>query len=226
MSPALNIVALLPGLMALVACDIDINGDSKNHSHINGAVHIAAGERAGEVSTVNGGVEIGAKAAVTDVRTVNGGVSLGEGASAHSMRAVNGALDLGEQSLVSGDVRTVNGALHLARGARVDGALTNVNGSITVDAAHVVGRLRSVNGSMTLLNGAHVEGGILIEKPHGFFNSSASRPPRVVIGADVSVEGTLRFEREVRLYVSDRARHIGPVEGATPISYQGDKPPE
>jgi len=222
MSRALKIAALLPGLVALAACDIEISG----HSRINGAVHVAPGVQTGEVSTVNGAVEIGAKATVTDVRTVNGGLSLGEGASAHSMRTVNGAVELGAESRVSGSVRTVNGALHLARGARVDGALANINGSITVDAAHVVGRLRTVNGSVALLNGAHVEGGILIEKPHGFFNFNSSAPPRVVIGPDVSVDGTLRFEREVRLYVSDRARHIGPVEGATPISYQGDTPPE
>ena len=77
-----------------------------------------------------------------------------------------------------------------------------------------------------LLNGAHIEGGILLEKPHGLVNFSSSTPPRVVIGPEVSVDGTLRFEREVRLYVSDRAGHIGPVEGATPISYQGDTPPQ
>jgi hypothetical protein len=34
----------------------------------------------------------------------------------------------------------------------------------------------------------------------------------------------LRFEREVQLYVSDRAT-IGTVSGATPIPFSGDKPP-
>jgi hypothetical protein len=38
------------------------------------------------------------------------------------------------------------------------------------------------------------------------------------------VKGTLRFERPVELYVSDRAT-IGPVEGATPVKFSGDRPP-
>ena len=78
----LKFAALLPGLLALVACDVENGGNNR----INGAVHVAPGAKTGAVSTINGAVEIGAKAAVTDVRSVNGGLSLGEGASAHSVR--------------------------------------------------------------------------------------------------------------------------------------------
>ena len=39
-----------------------------------------------------------------------------------------------------------------------------------------------------------------------------------------SVEAVELFERPVKLYVSDKAS-IGPVSGATPISFSGDKPP-
>ncbi len=38
------------------------------------------------------------------------------------------------------------------------------------------------------------------------------------------IQGELRFEREVKLYVSDKAI-IGPVTGATPISFSGDTAP-
>jgi hypothetical protein len=51
-----------------------------------------------------------------------------------------------------------------------------------------------------------------------------SKPPRVVIHANATVQGLLKFEREVRLYVSDKAT-IGTVEGATPIRFSGSEPP-
>jgi hypothetical protein len=38
------------------------------------------------------------------------------------------------------------------------------------------------------------------------------------------VQGDLRFEREVKLYVSDKET-IGPVMGATPIPFAGDTAP-
>jgi len=48
--------------------------------------------------------------------------------------------------------------------------------------------------------------------------------PRIVIGPGATVQGDLRFERTVRLFVSDKAT-IGPVTGATPIPFSGDIPP-
>jgi hypothetical protein len=38
------------------------------------------------------------------------------------------------------------------------------------------------------------------------------------------VQGNLKFERPVDLYVSDKAT-IVPVEGAKPIAFSGDAPP-
>jgi len=46
---------------------------------------------------------------------------------------------------------------------------------------------------------------------------------RVVIGPGAVVKGTLSFQREVKLYVSDRAT-IGPVEGATVNKFSGEHP--
>ena len=45
----------------------------------------------------------------------------------------------------------------------------------------------------------------------------------VVIGPGAVVKGTLKFQREVKLYVSDRAT-IGPVEGATVNKFSGEHP--
>jgi hypothetical protein len=57
----------------------------------------------------------------------------------------------------------------------------------------------------------------------GWFNWESSGP-RIVIGPGASVQGELRFERKVQLYVSDRAT-IGPVSGATAIRFSGEDPP-
>jgi len=50
-----------------------------------------------------------------------------------------------------------------------------------------------------------------------------SRDVSTVNGCSV-VGGTLRFERKVNLYVSERAT-IGRVEGATAVRFSGDRPP-
>lgn len=212
------LAALLVGSINLGACD--------GAHHINGPVSIAGGTETGDVSTVNGPVAIGAKAHVAGVHSVNGGLSLGEDARASSMKTVNGSISLAERAEVTGDIETVNGALTLAPGSKVGGELVNINGGISVDGARVGGGLRTVNASIKLDHGATIDGGILMKKPKGTFVLSDSRPPRVVIGRDVTVNGTLKFEREVRLYVSDKAAHVGTIEGATPVTYQGDNPPE
>ena len=102
--------------------------------------------------------------------------------------------------------------------------LSNVNGKMTINAAHVGGGLKTVNGDITVGPEARVEGGILVEKPNlNWFNKHNHRPPRIVIGPGAVVEGKLRFEHEVELLVSDRAK-IGPVDGATAKSFSGDEP--
>jgi hypothetical protein len=80
-----------------------------------------------------------------------------------------------------------------------------------------------VNGNLSILGASHVEGGILVEKTSGglLFNSD---DPLIIIGPGATVQGDLRFERKVRLYVSDKAT-IGAVIGATPVSFTGDSPP-
>lgn len=49
--------------------------------------------------------------------------------------------------------------------------------------------------------------------------------PRVVIGPNAVVEGALVFEREVNLYVHQRAR-VGAVSGATALRYNSASPPK
>jgi hypothetical protein len=80
-----------------------------------------------------------------------------------------------------------------------------------------------VNGDLTVGAGALVDGGILYQKPSTSWGVPG-RPPRVVIGPDAIVGGSLVFERTVELFVSESAK-IGPVTGATPVRFKGATPP-
>jgi DUF4097 and DUF4098 domain-containing protein YvlB len=229
--------------LALLAClPLAAVANEGSVSKVNGSVRVESGQTAGDVSTVNGSVTIEEGATAADVETVNGSitiernatvqkvesvngdVSLAEGVKASGVETVNGTLKFAEDTHVSGDVSAVNGAAQLAKGADIKGELSNVNGKMTINAAHVGGGLKTVNGDILVGADSRVEGGILVEKPNqSWFNKSNHRPPRIVIGPGAVVEGKLRFEREVELLVSDRAK-IGQVEGATAQSFSGDAP--
>lgn len=190
---------------------------------VNGSVHVEAGQQVGDASTVNGAVRVEDGATVRKASTVNGAVELGDKAQAREIGTVNGAVSLGEGARVSGKVEAVNGSIRLDRGAEIGGRASNVNGAITLDAAHVAGGLGTVGGDITVGANSRVEGGILVDKPGGWFHWGQQRPPHVVIGPHAVVQGTLEFRREVVLEVSDSAQ-IGPVKGATPVTFHGDTP--
>lgn len=210
-----------------IACALAIASAShaqpgRDISKVNGGVRVEAGEHVGKVNTVNGGIRIGAEARTGAVETVNGGIQLAEGARSASVESVNGGVRLAEGAHVEGSVDSVNGAITLAPGAGIGGDLKNVNGTITLDEAHIGGQLSTTNGPILIGSGSVVEGGLLVRKPRGW--SSNNRPPRVVIGPNAQVRGTLEFEREVVLYVHDSA-HIGNIVGATPVRFSGSEPP-
>ena len=138
------------------------------------------------------------------------------------MKTVNGAISLGDGAHVSGKAGSVNGDLTLGNNSEVAGSLTNVNGKISLSSAHVAGGIRTVNGNINIMGTSHVEGGILVEKPNSImFNNE---DPVIVIGPGAVIQGEMRFERKVKLYVSDKAT-IGTVTGATPIPFSGETPP-
>jgi DUF4097 and DUF4098 domain-containing protein YvlB len=192
---------------------------------INGSVHVATGQALEDVSTVNGSVQVDGGAHVKDASTVNGSVSIGEGATAQAVDTVNGGISLGARSQVAGDVNAVNGSIHLFPGADARGKVANVNGQITVEGAHIGHGIETTSGGITLTGAARVDGGIHVEKPNTswFSANNASKPPVIVIGPGAVVTGTLDFEREVELHVSDRAQ-VGTIRGATPIRFSGDTP--
>jgi DUF4097 and DUF4098 domain-containing protein YvlB len=212
----LAVIAVLSG------CGNSFNGDES--SKINGSIHVPVGKQPRPVETINGSVHIDENAAVTTATTVNGSMHLGAHATATSLNTVNGSISLETGSHVSGSAASVNGDLTVADGAEITGSLSNVNGKISLNAAHVGGGIKTVTGSISITGASHVEGGILVEKATGGILSLGNDVPRIVIGPGATVQGDLRFERKVDLYVSDKAA-IGPVTGATPVPFTGDKPP-
>jgi DUF4097 and DUF4098 domain-containing protein YvlB len=204
------------------------SGDGVTHS-VNGSIRISTGQKKDDASTVNGSVHIADNAAVASAQTVNGSITLGAHATADELHTVNGSITLGEGASVARAISAVNGTLTLRTGADAGGALTNVNGKIVLQAAHVGGGIRTANGNMDIGSNSHVDGGILVQKENTdvfwFFHWGSGDIPRIVIGSGAVVQGNLRFERPVHLFVSDSAT-IGPVTGATAVKFSGDKPPE
>jgi len=190
---------------------------------VNGSIRIDDGVAAKDVETVNGSIQVGDRATVGSLETVNGGISLGQGATAGKIETVNGKLTFAEGAQVKGSVSAVNGTASLAQNAEISGGLANVNGKISLTGARVRGGIRTTTGDIVVGPGSTVADGILIEKPTlSLFNWNRKKP-RVVIGPDATVTGTLRAEQEIDLYVSDRAT-IGAVTGAKAIMFKGDEP--
>src|SRR6185312_1936064 len=197
---------LLPLLAFTTACVAGDDSDS-GMDKVNGAIHVEAGQAPQDASTVNGSIRLADGAKVEDASTVNGSITLDNGAR------------------VTKGVESVNGALTLAPGAEVGGNATNVNGHISVNGAHVGGGLETVDGDIDVTGNARVDRGILVHKPsEGWFHFGIDHVPVVTIGPGATVNGTLKFEREVKLYVSDKA-HVGQIVGATPVKFTGTEPP-
>jgi DUF4097 and DUF4098 domain-containing protein YvlB len=233
------VITLLAVLGTLTGCvnadDSHTNSDkddqtsegSSTHS-VNGSIHVKAGETKDDLSTVNGSIQVADNAVFTTAQTVNGSITLGAHATGQSLTTVNGSITLGDGASVSHAISAVNGKLTLHTGADVAGTLTNVNGRVLLQAAHVGGGIKTVSGDIDIGSNSHVEGGILVKKEgtqvFWFFRWNSNDTPRIVIGPGAVVQGDLRFERNVLLYVSDSAT-IGPVSGATAVKFSGETPP-
>lgn len=200
-------------------------GDGDPNTKVNGDVHVTAGVAAAGADSVNGSITVDDGASFADANTVNGSITVGAKATGASLRTVNGTVGVGPAAHLSGSVTTVNGGISMQEGASVAGTITAVNGTIELSGAHVGAGIKSANANITITGDAHVEGGITVEKATNGFVSTSGIPPRIVIGPGATVLGELRFERPVKLYVSDHAT-IGTVVGATPVQFTGDKPPE
>ena len=205
----------------------DTAWDQDESNKINGSIEVPPGEHKGDLSTINGSILVGADAVVGQVKTVNGNLKLESRATSKTLTTVNGSIAAHDGVHVQGNVTAVNGALHVSNAADVSGNATNVSGGIHVENAHVGGNVDTCAGNIDLGPNAHIDGNVIVEKDNswhfGFFN--VPPPVRVTIGPGTVVKGTLRFERAVKLYVSDHAT-IGTVQGAEVMKFSGDHPPE
>lgn len=192
---------------------------------VNGSVRTDANAEYGSLETVNGSVYVASGAKADSASTVNGRIEAGKLAILGSIETVNGSIALGETVTIEGDASTVNGGFDIERGSRIGGTLETVNGEIEMVGTEIDGRIETVNGDITVGADSVVRGGILVEKPQGgwLWSNSKQKVPRIVIGPNAVVEGTLDFEREVELYVHTSAK-IGSVRGATAKNFSGERP--
>lgn len=214
---------------------------------INKSVKIAAGEESGGATSVNGSITVGENATVTgnlktvngsirvddgaaieEAATVNGGVRLAEKVKCEDLTTVNGSINVGENGEITGEVGAVNGRISLANGTRVSDDVGNVNGQIGLSGAEVGGDLSTVNGDIELSDGSVVKGDLIVEKPNNWsWGKEKSRKPRVVIGPGSRVEGAIRLERKVELFISESAE-VGEISGemtlADAVRFEGKRP--
>lgn len=217
----------LAAALALALAAAPVLAQGPDIDKVNGAIVAEAGKAYGDLSTVNGSVRVEAGATAGAAETVNGSIKVAEGARLASLQTVNGSIRLGGRVQVAGDIGTVNGSIFVDREGNIGDNIETVNGSIGLVAASVGGDVSTVNGDVTVGIGSHVRGGLTVHKPGNNWlpiSIGKRRIPRIVIGPQARVDGPLRFEREVRLYVHDSAR-IGPVSGATAVRYSSNRAP-
>jgi predicted acyltransferase (DUF342 family) len=193
---------------------------------VNGSITAEASHTYGNLETVNGSIHIESGARIDDAETVNGSIKAADNIRAGSLSTVNGSIRVGTQAQIGGAVETVNGSVFVDRGGNIARNVETVNGSIGLVDSDLDGNIETVNGDVTVGAGSHVKGGIHVEKPNTQWISVGKRkPPRIIVGPNARVDGALVFEREVKLYVHRTAK-IGPVTGATAVSYDSDRAPQ
>lgn len=190
---------------------------------VNGSIHLVAGQANGDAATTEGAISIDDKATFGVADAINGDIWVGAGASGKAARAVNGSITLDKGAHLNGEMTVANGNLTLNEGAEA-GSVSNVNGRIIANGAVVDRGINTINGDIFVNGPSRIKGGIHVNRLPTGIVQAAHEPPRIVIGPGATVEGTMKFERTVKLYVSDKAT-IGSVEGASPISFSGDQPP-
>lgn len=230
--------ALVVGLAALIfafpahssvnrSVKVDDGTTASGASSVNGSVTVGIEATVtGNVSTVNGAIRIGERSVIERAETVNGSIKISDGVRSNDVETVNGAIRIGENATIDGEVTAVNGQISLGQGSSVSGDLSNVNGDIGLEGSQVGEDVSTVNGDVELSDGAAILGNIVVEKPRGW-NFSRSGKPKIVIGPGCRVDGVIRLEREVDLYISDSAQ-VGGVEGemdmGDAVIFSGNRP--
>jgi hypothetical protein len=93
----------------------------------------------------------------------------------------------------------------------------NVNGELQIVATRIGGDLTTVNADVLLTDASTLSGNLTVEKPSGW-NWNKKRVPQIVIGPGSVVEGEIRLERKVELYIHETAS----VSGVTGVMSMDD----
>ncbi|MEM9207991.1 MAG: hypothetical protein AAGA61_01990 [Pseudomonadota bacterium] len=227
-------VALLVPLEALANVNKSVRVDDGEQtgplSSVNGSITV--GDSAivdGDVETTNGSIRIGDNVQFRTAETTNGRIRIGSGALTTSIDTVNGAISVGENARIDGSVETVNGGIKLSRGSTVGADVGTVNGSLDVSGTDVGGNLSTVMGSIEVTDGSIVRGDVVIRKSRswGFNWGGKNRKPKVIIGPNSQVVGSIVADQEIELYISESAT-VGAVRGKASleeaIRFSGDRP--
>ncbi|HNP66103.1 MAG TPA: hypothetical protein PKH39_19400 [Woeseiaceae bacterium] len=237
MAKSLFTVGLLALLLAVPAFGASINKSIKiaasetsgGATSVNGSITV--GENAvvtGGIKTVNGSIRVDDGAAIENASTVNGSVRVGDNVDTDHLNTVNGMIRVGRTSTVAGEIEAVNGKISVDTGSTVADSVSNVNGHIELTGAEIGGDVTTVTGDVSLSDSALVKGDLVVEKPSNWgWGKSKQRKPRIVIGPGSTVEGVVRLEREVELFISDTASVAG-VEGVMSLGdavrFSGERP--
>lgn len=218
----LNTAKFTVGLSVLLFASAGVAFAQQDVSKVNGSVDVGSGEVRADVSTVNGSIKLGDKSKTDDVTTVNGEIELGNSVASKEVTTVNGAIKLGTNARISNDVTTVNGSIFVADHGVIGGDVATVNGGIGLVRSEVGGDVATVNGDVTVGIGSHVKGKLIVKKPTNNsvlpISIGPNRIPRIIVGPNAVIDGELRFEREVKLYVHSSAK-VGKISGAKPVSF-------
>lgn len=213
---------------------------------VSGDIDIDGGARAGHLNTVSGDIEIDSKVVAGNANTVSGDIEGDDDVQLGNLQTVSGDIKLdqrarvGSAQTVSGDIRfgegaqlasaeTVSGDVFIANGGRVAKGVQTLSGSIGLVATQVGGDVVTYTGNVTVGIGSHVRGGLTVRKPNNsgiqILNVRVkARPPRIIIGPNARVDGPLRFEHPVKLYVHSSAK-TGAITGATAVRFDTPRAP-
>jgi DUF4097 and DUF4098 domain-containing protein YvlB len=213
----------LPAALCFATAQALETGDGHDISKVNGGITAESGQHYGDLDTVNGGISVQSRATADSVETVNGGITLEDDVQVGHAETVNGGLHVGERVRITNNAETVNGGIRIDFNSRVGGDVSSVNGGITIKQSEIGGQVNTVSGDITIGAKSVVRGGIWVQKPHGI-SFGHQRTPRIVIGPNAVVQGTLRFDREVELFVHPSAK-VGAIVGAKAQTWTDSLPP-
>ena len=225
---AILLVAPAYGWNANKDIDIESGAQSEGRSTVNGGITVGSNALiSGSLETVNGPIRIDDSVQLTDAATVNGSIRIGDGLIAEDLESVNGTIRIGRNAAISGGVSVVNGKIRLGAGSSVAEDVSNVNGELRIAGSEIGGNLSTVTGDVWLTDNSVLRGDLIIEKPGGWRNRWGRRKPKIVIGPESRVLGTIEAEHEIELFISDSAEVaavIGESSLDQAVRFSGDTP--